>query len=150
MFVEQTHLRNITNLFYRGDYQEGITEISTFIQQNPCNSNLYTNRALFLAQLNNDEEALKDLHLALSINPRNYISYFNIFSIKIKQELDQEAYQHLCCSLSCLYLLKAKESKQVQDANRSISFSNNNFEAYLLKGLIQMELSDYLEAVKSF
>ena len=54
MLVEEDHLRNITHLFYRTEYEEGITEITTFIQQNPGNSNLYTNRALFLAQLDRD------------------------------------------------------------------------------------------------
>lgn len=54
MLVEEDHLRNITHLFYRTEYEEGITEITTFIQQNPGNSNLYTNRALFLAQLDKD------------------------------------------------------------------------------------------------
>lgn len=56
------------------------------------NSNLYVNRALFLSQLGDDEEAIRDLERALKINPRNYIAYFNLFSILTKLVEDEEAF----------------------------------------------------------
>lgn len=58
----------------------------------PNNSNLYSNRALFLAQLGDDIEATKDLDLSLKINPRNYIAYFNLFSIQTRNKEDFSAF----------------------------------------------------------
>ena len=45
----------------------------------------------------------------------------------------------MCCSLSSLYLLRAKKSRRELDVQRSISYADNNFEAYVLKSLMYLE-----------
>ncbi len=141
---------NITHLFYNGDYSEGLKEISQIMRTETNNSNLYVNRALFHSQLGNDEEAIRDIEKAIKINPRNYIAYFNLFSILTKLIEDEDALAALCCSLSCLYLIRGKLTKSLQDVDKSIGYCLNNTEAHVLKGLLLMQKEKYEESMKSF
>jgi tetratricopeptide (TPR) repeat protein len=113
------------------------------VRKYPNNSNLYVNRALFLSQLGHDEEAIRDIEKAIKINPRNYIAYFNLFSILTKLVEDDEALSALCCSLSCLYLIRGKLTKNLEDAEKSIAYCNSNTEAHVLKGLLLMQKEKY-------
>lgn len=40
--------------------------------------------------------------------------------------------------------------KSIEDVEKSIEYCYNNYEAHVLKGLIEMERGDYIGAVKSF
>lgn len=75
---------------------------------------LYTNRALFYSQLGEDLAAMDDLENAIKKDPYNYIAYFNLFSVLTRNNEDLEAYNQLCCSLSCMYLFKAKTEKNIK------------------------------------
>lgn len=126
-------------MFYGGEYERGKEEITNLIMSDPSNPNLYLNRALFLSQMGMDGEAIGDLEICLSLNPRSHIAYFNLFSIQTRYEQWLPAYQSLCCSLSCLYLIKARNSKSIQDAETSIQHAHNNYEAHVLKGLLHLQ-----------
>lgn len=67
------------------------------------------------------------------------MSYFNLFSLQYRGGGREQALENLCCSLSCLYLLRAKKSRRELDVQRSISYADNNFEAYVLKSLMYLE-----------
>jgi tetratricopeptide (TPR) repeat protein len=136
MLEEDLIMKNITHLFYNGDYELGRQEITQLIEADPDNSMLLSNRALFNSQLGLNPEAVHDLHAALRINPLNYIAYFNLFSIQTLNNEDHEAYENLCCSLSCLHLIKAKKTKILGDVEHAIKYAKNNLEARVLKGLI--------------
>jgi tetratricopeptide (TPR) repeat protein len=40
--------------------------------------------------------------------------------------------------------------KNIEDVEKAIQYSYNNYEAHVLKGLILMERGEYTDAVKSF
>jgi len=105
----------------------------------PRNSNLHLNSAVFRSQLEEDEQALEDINSSLELNPRNYIAYFNKFSLQYRNNNDNEAFDSLCCSLSCLYLMKAKSEKSIDYADKAIKYCYNNIEAHVLKGLLLLE-----------
>ena len=120
------------------------------LQSRPRNSNLHLNSAVFRSQLEEDQKALQDIQNSLDLNPRNYIAYFNKFSLQYKNSDDSEAFDSLCCSLSCLYLMKAKSEKSVEYADKSIKYCYNNIEAHVLKGLLLLEKEKYLESYYEF
>jgi hypothetical protein len=61
-----------------------------------------------------------------------------MFSLLMRIEKFDEAFQNLCCSLSCLYLIRAKNKKSELDASKAIKYAENNMEAHVLKGLIHL------------
>lgn len=123
--------------------------INGMISSCGVNSNLLLNRALFLSQLQNHEEARNSTIQALQLNPRNYIAYFNLFSLDYRQQHYRTALHHLLCSLSCLLLMKAKANSDLHLADKAISYCPNNTEAHLLKGLLFLQQKDYLSASES-
>ena len=54
-----------------------------------------------------------------------------------------EALKNLCCALSCLYLIRGKNNKNEADLTKAIKYSENNIEARLLKGFMNMEKKKY-------
>lgn len=54
-----------------------------------------------------------------------------------------EALKNICCALSCLYLLRGKTTKNEGDLNKAIKYAENNVEARLLKGIMNMEKKKY-------
>jgi len=60
------------------------------------------------------------------MNPLNYIAYFNLFSIQTQNNDDAIAYYNLCCSLSCLHLIKAKQTRAIEDVDKAIGYAHNN------------------------
>lgn len=73
-----------------------------------------------------------------------------MFSIQTRMMEDEAAFANLCCSLSCMYLIRARNAKSIEDASIAISYSNNNYEAHVLKGLLLMQKQKYEEARASF
>jgi tetratricopeptide (TPR) repeat protein len=73
------------------------------------------------------------------LNHLNYVAYFNLFSLEYRAGQEETAFDNLCCSLSCLYLLRAKKSRRELDVQRAINYADNNFEAYILKSLMYLE-----------
>ena len=68
-----------------------------------------------MAQLGDIEGAQQDLERSLELNHLNYVSYFNLFSLQFRAGRGESALGNLCCSLSCLYLLRAKKSRRELD-----------------------------------
>lgn len=137
---------NIEELFIRAsqefedrDYEKGILLISRCIDKDQENSQLYCNRGLFFAQLGENDSAKKDLEKAILLNHLNYLAYFNLFSLQFRSGEDEKAFENLCCSLSCLYLVRAKKSRRELDVQKSIIYADNNVEAYVLKSLMYLE-----------
>ena len=50
-----------------------------------------------------------------------------------------KAISNLYCSLSVMYLLRGRQTKDINKVNKAIQLANNNIEARVLKGLILME-----------
>jgi tetratricopeptide (TPR) repeat protein len=130
--------------FQEGRYSEGLATVNRLLLKNPTNSSLLLNRALFHSQMNEDQYAMVDIRSALVSNPHNYLAYFNMFSLQYRNHDDLNAFSSLCCSLSCLHLLKAKKAKNLANADKSIKYSSNNVEAHTLKGLLLLEKTQYL------
>ena len=73
----------------------------------------------------------------------NYPAYFNLFSIYTMRNNNLEGLKNLCCALSCLYLLRGKATKSEVDLTKAIKYAENNIEARLLKGFMNMEKKKY-------
>ena len=116
----------------------------------PLNSNLHVNRAIFYSQLDQDQQAIDEIRTALELNPHNYIAYFNRFSLEFRNCQDSDALRSLCCSLSCLHLMRAKKTRSIESAGKAIKYCSNNIEAHVLKGLILYEKEKYLESYYQF
>lgn len=54
------------------------------------------------------------------MQPMNYISYFNLFSILVKMKEDKLAIRNINCSLSVMYTLRGRHRKSMEDAQRAI------------------------------
>ena len=86
--------------------------------------------------MNDDDQALIDIGKSLELQPLNYIAYFNLFSISMKDSQEDKAIQNLYCALSVMYLLRGKYKKNVNDLSKAIELAHNNIEARVLKGLL--------------
>lgn len=104
----------------------------------PNNSALYSNRALFHSQLGNIDSAVDDLIKSIEFNYLNYVAYFNLFSLLYNSGQIVTAFDNLCCSLSCLYLIRAKKGRKELDVQRSIKYAENNPDAHVLKALMYL------------
>jgi tetratricopeptide (TPR) repeat protein len=113
--------------------------MSRCIHYSPKNSALYSNRALFHSQLGNIDAAVDDLVNAINYNYLNYVAYFNLFSLQFNAGQIFPAFDNLCCSLSCLYLVRARKARRELDVQRSIKYAENNPEAHILKALMYLE-----------
>jgi tetratricopeptide (TPR) repeat protein len=89
----------------------------------PINSALYSNRALFHSQLGDIDAAVEDLLKAVNFNYLNYVAYFNLFSLQFNSGQVEDAFDNLCCGLSCLYLVRAKRERRELDVQRSIKYA---------------------------
>lgn len=113
--------------------------MSQCIAISPNNSALYSNRALFYSQLGQLELALHDLNAAITHNYLNYVAYFNLFSLQFNAGETELAFDNLCCSLSCLYLVRARKARRELDVQRSIKYAENNPDAHILKALMYLD-----------
>jgi hypothetical protein len=77
--------------------------------------------------------------VAIKHNYLNYAAYYNLFSIQFKTGNLQVAFDNLCCSLSCLYFIRAKKTKRELDIQRSIKYAENNPEAHILKSFMYLK-----------
>ena len=48
------NFRQITHMFYNGDYKEGEKELTALIEKNSSNAMLLVNRGIFLSQMGED------------------------------------------------------------------------------------------------
>lgn len=131
--------KSASDRFEDNNYLEGLDLITRCIDHCPRNSLLYSNRALFHAQLGDLDGALNDLNHAISLNHLNYVAYFNLFSLQYRSGEEEVSFDNLCCSLSCLYLIRAKKSRRELDLQRSIKYAENNLESHVLKSLMYLE-----------
>lgn len=92
---------------------------------------------------------MDDLEKAIEMNPFNYLAYFNLFSVLTRCNEDWEAFNNLCCSLSCMYLLKAKTTKKIDLVEKSLQYANNNVAASLLKKCLELEYTFLAEGAAS-
>lgn len=58
-----------------------------------------------------------------------------MFSVDFVEKKYAEGLRNLCCSLSCLYLIRGKENTNEADINKCIKLTENNCEGRLLKAL---------------
>lgn len=121
-------------------------EIDLCIKQEPQSSVLYSNRALFLVEIGHVRQAIKDLKYSIELNYLNYVSYFNLFSIYVREGNVELAIQELCCALSAIYLVAAKEMKSYEYATKAVYYAKNNTEGRVLKGLMELEQGKFKEA----
>ena len=110
--------------------------MSQLIEKYPNNPMLLANRGIFLSQMNEDDQALIDIGKSLELQPLNYIAYFNLFSIYMKDSQEDKAIQNLYCALSVMDLLRGEYKKNVNDLSKAIELAHNNIEARVLKGLL--------------
>jgi hypothetical protein len=80
-----------------------------------------------------------DLVKAIDYNYLNYVAYFNLFSLQFNARQVLTAFDNLCCSLSCLYLVRARKARKELDVQRSIKYAENNPDAHILKALMYLE-----------
>lgn len=109
------------------------------IAMSPQSSALYSNRALFHSQLGRLDAAVQDLCEAIRRNHLNYVAYFNLFSLQFNAGQTLPAFENLCASLSCLHLLRARNSRRELDLQRAIRYAENNPEAHILKALLHLQ-----------
>lgn len=62
-----------------------------------------------------------------------------MFSLKVRKNQLEEALKELACSLSCLYLTRARFRKRDQDAKEAIRYARNNVEAHVLRAMMFLE-----------
>lgn len=125
--------------FEDNEYEKGLELMSQCIALSPHSSALYSNRALFHSQLGHIEAAVQDLSEAIRRNHLNYVAYFNLFSLQFNAGQTQPAFDNLCSSLSCLHLLRARNSRRELDLQRAIKYADNNPEAHILKALLYLQ-----------
>lgn len=82
---------------------------------------------------------MEDLTAAITHNYLNYVAYFNLFSLQFNAGHTLDAFDNLCCSLSCLYLVRARKARRELDVQRSIKYAENNPEAHILKALMYLD-----------
>ena len=125
--------------FEDNEYEQGLELMSQCIALSPQSSALYSNRALFHSQLGHLEAAVQDLAEAIRRNHLNYVAYFNLFSLQFNAGQPLPAFDNLCASLSCLHLLRARNSRRELDLQRAIRYADNNPEAHILKALLYLQ-----------
>ena len=59
--MSENDFRQVTQLFYRAEYGEGLPSLNRLLESNGVSSNLLLNRAVFLSQLQHEDEARKDI-----------------------------------------------------------------------------------------
>jgi len=85
MNCSSVNFESATEKFYSMDYASGLEEIDRCIENNPSSSIMFGNRALFYIQTGQLEYAYEDLVHSLELNHLNYIAYFNMFSLLIRE-----------------------------------------------------------------
>lgn len=95
----------------------------------------------------NGERVDQLLEQAIRLDCLNLWAYFNLASHQYRSFDYHHAYANLVCSLSCLYLLKAVLSKDLEnrgreiDLGRAIGYCENNLEARLIRLALQIKQS---------
>ncbi len=79
--MSEKEFREATEQFYKAEYERGLPSINRLLESEHRNSNLYLNRGVFYSQMQRYDDAKRDIHKAVMLNPRNYIAYFNLFSL---------------------------------------------------------------------
>lgn len=80
-------------------------------------------------------------------NNMNFMAYFNIFSIIIKQPNNYkdlyQAFNNLLCSLSCLYLIRAKINHSLSDVRMARDYAPNNLQAIIYQVLSSTKMANF-------
>lgn len=88
------------------------------------------------------QEAFEDFEQSIAQNHLNYVAYFNQYSLCSLAKKKDEALKNLCCSLSCLHLLKGRKKGDLSSIEKALEYCGNNIEARLAKGLIHLKKSE--------
>ena len=121
--------------FYRGvsksnlyNFYSALEDINTYLVRSKNDKDLfetYIQRAVIFYNLNLFNDALKDLNLAIELNPNLGIAYLHRANINRIFENYNES---------------------LRDLNLAIKFGENNRDIYFLRGSINLEMKKYLEA----
>ena len=123
--------------------QFNLTEISnltTEIQAQPIDAELYLKRAILFASINNYESSLNDFNQSILLDSTNYITFFSRANLIYKLIEDKNYIAENKFNLKTVFADYAKCIKE----NSNFSF------VYFNRGNIKFEDEKYLEAIDDF
>lgn len=142
-----------------GKVQDGINDLTFFIQHNADSSLAYTKRGVRYLWLGDLQRASEDLKQAILLNPKNAEAHDDLGVILARQNKPEEAishflktikhdpsYQKAYHNLALTYYLYDKEKAALKYVNKAISMSPDSKDTILLKSEILKSLGQVKQA----
>ena len=110
------------------DFYSALEDINTYLVRSKDDNDLfetYIQRAVIFYNLNLFNDSLKDLNLAIELNPNQGIAYLHRANI---------------------HRIFENYNESLRDLNLAIEFGENNRDIYFLRGSINLEVEKYIEA----
>lgn len=139
---------------------DSIEILTTLIQKDSADYQLYLRRAIFEVDAGDLDPALRDLMRALELNqndPQIYLLLSDVYFLLGKPHNSIDALQKTLkidpenetafLKLAEIYLLKAEYKTAQQFAESAIRLNSENAEAYYLKAISRLEISDTTDAL---
>lgn len=120
--------------FKQRQYEPALQLFSELINKHPDRFAPVLNRGTIYLQLSLLSQALADFDRSIELDPRDPSAYFNRAIVKLKENRPADALSDLYVTLSCLYLLKGQQSRELKYLTKAISLVENNVYAHLERG----------------
>lgn len=123
-------------LLKESNYLAAIGMLNDAIESFPNFAALYLNRGCLFAKYDTTEQATLDFAKVLELDPTDYLSYFNLFTLHYKLGNFPLAYDMLCCCISNSYLRRGIISNHQGDLTKALKFCQNNLWVFVGKTVL--------------
>jgi Tfp pilus assembly protein PilF len=110
----------------------------------------YLNRGTIFLQLSLLSQALADFNRAIEIDPRDPTAYYNRAIVRMKENRLEDALSDLFVALSCMYLQKGIQTREIKYLTKAISLVDNNVYAHIERGKLYNIQGNYVLAENDF
>lgn len=136
--------------FKQGQYEQSLLLFTDLIRQNPQRFAPFLNRGTIYLRLSLLSQALADFNRSIELDPRDPSPYFNRAIVRLKENQPIEALSDLYITLSCLYLQKGQQNREIKYITKAISLVENNVYAHVERGKLYKIQGNSLLAENDF
>ena len=120
--------------FKQRQYEQSLQLFSDLVGQYPERFAPVLNRGTIYLHLCLLSQALADFNRSIELDPKDASAYYTRAIVRLKENKPADALSDLYIALSCLYLQKGQQTREIKYITKSISLVENNVYAHLERG----------------